>query len=189
MIHDACPHLCLPDATNHRSQAGSASVAISRSESIEGRPQLPFQSNRCWLWIAPHDIGFDGFFWHARDLRLTDLSFKDSLLLRVIEARGTKPIKAEPEIGADRAKQVTLETRLHPGLPKMQQQVIALYCRMRSERAMISVLKTLLCYALKWLGLDTDPDARPPQDQLIVLLNRQAVVGKRNAVGSHQELS
>jgi hypothetical protein len=150
---------------------------------------LPFRSIRCWLWIAPHDIGLDGFFWHARDLRLTDLSFKDFLLLRVIEARGTKPIKAESETDADRAKQVTLETRPHPELSDTQQKVIALGYGMRSERAKVPVRKTLLYYPLKCLRSDTDPDARPPQDQLIVLLNRQATVGKRNAAGSHQELS
>lgn len=36
---------------------------------------------------------------------------------------------------------------------------------------------TLLFYALKRLGLDTDPAARRPQDQQIVLFNRGAVSG------------
>jgi hypothetical protein len=35
------------------------------------------------------------------------------------------------------------------------------------------VRKALLYYALKRLGLDTDPAARRPQDQQIVLLNRE----------------
>ena len=39
----------------------------------------------------------------------------------------------------------------------------------------IPVRRSLLYYALKRLGLDTDPAARNPQDQQIVLLNREAI--------------
>jgi hypothetical protein len=46
---------------------------------------------------------------------------------------------------------------------------------MRGGRAEIRVRKALLYYALKRLGLDTDPSARRPQDQQIVLLNAEAV--------------
>lgn len=39
----------------------------------------------------------------------------------------------------------------------------------------IPVRRALLYYALKRLGLDTDPTARRPQDQQIVLLNADKV--------------
>jgi hypothetical protein len=39
----------------------------------------------------------------------------------------------------------------------------------------IPVRRALLYYALKRLGLDTDPAARRPQDQQIVLLNAAEV--------------
>jgi len=41
----------------------------------------------------------------------------------------------------------------------------------------IPVRRALLFYALKRLGLDTDPAARRPQDQQIVLLNSDRVFG------------
>jgi hypothetical protein len=41
--------------------------------------------------------------------------------------------------------------------------------------AKIMVWRALLYYALRGLGLDTDPVARRPQDQQIVLLNRDLV--------------
>ena len=41
----------------------------------------------------------------------------------------------------------------------------------------IPVRRALLYYALKRLGLDTDPSAREPKDQQIVLLNGQDVMG------------
>jgi hypothetical protein len=42
-------------------------------------------------------------------------------------------------------------------------------------KAKIKVQRALLCYALRRLGLDTDPGARKPQDQQIVLLNREVI--------------
>ena len=48
---------------------------------------------------------------------------------------------------------------------------------MEEGRAQIPVRRALLFYALKRLGLDTDPAARKPQDQQIVLLNAAEVIG------------
>jgi hypothetical protein len=42
-------------------------------------------------------------------------------------------------------------------------------------KAKLKVRRSLLYYALRRLGLDTDPGARKPQDQQIVLLNREVV--------------
>jgi hypothetical protein len=42
---------------------------------------------------------------------------------------------------------------------------------MRGGKAKIKVRRALLYYTLRRLGLDTDPAARRPQDQQIVLLN------------------
>jgi hypothetical protein len=68
---------------------------------------------------------------------------------------------------------VTLEIGPHPALSETQRKVIALDYGMRGDRAKIRVRKALLYYALKRLGLDTDPAARRPQDQQIVLLNQE----------------
>jgi len=42
------------------------------------------------------------------------------------------------------------------------------------------VRRALLYYALRRLGLDTDPAARRPQDQQIVLLNRGELINGAN---------
>jgi predicted DNA-binding transcriptional regulator YafY len=152
-------------------------AAIRRSEAIEVKYQSLSRPEPRWRWIAPHAIGFDGFRWHTRAYCLTDQSFKDFLLSRIIETRGTKPSEVGPGADADWNEQVTLEIGPHPELSDTQQKVIALDYGMRSGRANIPVRKALLYYALKRLGLDTDPAARRPQDQQIVLLNRDAVSG------------
>lgn len=153
----------------------SVVAAIRRSEAIEVKYQSLSQPEPRWRWIAPHAIGFDGFRWHTRAFCLTDQSFKDFLLSRIIETRGTKPSEISAEGDADWNEHVTLEIGPHPELSETQQKVIALDYGMRSGRATIPVRKALLYYALKRLGLDTDPSARRPQDQQIVLLNRSAI--------------
>jgi len=55
--------------------------------------------------------------------------------------------------------------------------VVALDYGMRDGKASITVRKALLYYTLKRLGLDTDPAARKPSDQQIVLLNREVLDG------------
>ncbi len=153
----------------------SVVAAIRRSEAIEVKYQSLSRPEPRWRWIAPHAIGFDGFRWHTRAFCLTDQSFKDFLLSRIIETRGTKPSEVGADRDADWNEQVTLEIGPHPQLSETQQKVIALDYGMRSGRAKIPVRKALLYYALKRLGLDTDPTARRPQDQQIVLINRTQV--------------
>lgn len=154
----------------------SVVAAIRRSEAIEVKYQSLSRPEPRWRWIAPHAIGFDGFRWHTRAFCLTDQSFKDFLLSRIIETRGTKPSEVGADGDADWNEQVTLEIGPHPELSDTQQKVIALDYGMRGGRAKILVRKALIYYALKRLGLDTDPTARRPQDQQIVLLNRTEIV-------------
>ena len=156
----------------------SVIAAIHRSEAMEVKYQSLSRPEPRWRWIAPHAIGFDGFRWHTRAFCLIDQNFKDFLLSRIIETRGTK----QSEIGADGDREwnesVVLEIGPHPDLSETQQKVIALDYGMRGGRAHISVRKALLYYALKRLGLDTDPAARLPKDQQIVLLNGQGLGAK-----------
>lgn len=167
----------------------SVVTATQRSEAIEVKYQSLSRPEPRWRWIAPHAIGFDGFRWHARAFCLTDQSFKDFLLSRIIETRGTKPSEVDADGDADWNEQVTLEIGPHPELSETQQKVIALDYGMRGGRAKIPVRKALVYYALKRLGLDTDPTARHPQDQQIVLLNAAELSIKTQArsAGSRME--
>lgn len=161
----------------------SVVVAIRRSEAIEVKYQSLSRPEPRWRWIAPHAIGFDGFRWHARAFCLTDEIFKDFLLSRIIETRGIRPSDVSADADADWCEQVTLEIGPHPELSETQQRVIALDYGMRGGKAKIPVRKALLYYALKRLGLDTDPAERRPQDQQIVLLNRGMLPGGYGTLG------
>ena len=145
--------------------------AIRRSEEVEIRYQSLSSPDPRWRWIAPHAIAFDGFRWHARAFCLTDECFKDFLLSRMIEIRGSRESGTTADDDLDWNSEVVLEVAPHPELSETQAKVIALDYGMRGGSAKIKVRRALLYYALRRLGLDTDPAARRPQDQQIVLMN------------------
>ena len=181
LAYDAAP---TPARGIHAETLRAMIAAIRRSEAIEVKYQSLSRPEPRWRWIAPHAIGFDGFRWHARAFCLTDQSFKDFLLSRMIETGATKPGEVGPSADADWNEFVTLEIGPHPGLSDTQQAVIALDYAMQGGKASIPVRKALLYYALKRLGLDSGHRAKLPQDQQIILLNQEAVLGMRSAVGT-----
>lgn len=146
--------------------------AIRRSEAIEVKYQSLSSPDPRWRWIAPHAIAFDGFRWHTRAFCQTDESFKDFLLSRILEIRGSRESETTADDDRDWHSEDTLEVGPHPDLSETQAKVIALDYGMRGGKAKIKVRRALLYYALRRLGLDTAPEARPPQDQQIVLLNK-----------------
>ncbi|MDN2584315.1 hypothetical protein [Aquibium sp. ELW1220] len=94
---------------------------------------------------------------------------------RILEIRGSRESGVSAGKDHDWHNWVTLEIGPHPALSETQAKVIALDYGMRGGKAEIKVRRALLYYALRRLGLDTDPAARQPRDQQIVLLNRDAV--------------
>jgi len=68
-------------------------------------------------------------------------------------------------------ERIALRISPHPGLSANQRRIIELDYGMTDGCAEMEVRKSLLFYNLKRLGLDTDPMARRPQDQHIILTN------------------
>lgn len=94
---------------------------------------------------------------------------------RIVETRASKASHAAASRDVDWHCDVDLIIAPHPDLSAGQRKAIELDYAMDRGRATIPVKRALLYYALKRLGLDTDPGARKPQDQQIVLLNREAI--------------
>jgi len=127
-------------------------------------------------WIEPHALAFDGFRWHARAFCQNDQVFKDFLLSRIVEVGDQGPVTSDPSFDGAWHTDVLLEIGPHPDLSDNQRRAIEMDYGMEAGRAQIAVRRALLFYALKRLGLDTDPAARRPQDQQIVLLNRDILL-------------
>lgn len=152
---------------------------IRRAEALEVKYQSLSNPEPRWRWIAPHAIAFDGFRWHSRAFCIADECFKDFLLSRILSTRDTRESPRSSDADRDWNELITLEIGPHSALSETQAKVIELDYGMRGGKAKISVRRALLYYALKRLGLDTDPSARKPQDQQIILLNPEAVLGEK----------
>jgi len=125
-------------------------------------------------WIEPHALAFDGFRWHVRAFCQNDQVFKDFLLSRIVEVGEQGPVTSQPSADDAWHTEVVLEIGAHPELSDNQRRAIEMDYGMEEGRAHIPVRRALLFYALKRLGLDTDPAARRPWDQQIVLLSNKS---------------
>lgn len=155
-------------------------TALKRKEALEVLYQSMSSPDPSWRWIAPHALVFDGFRWHARAHCPRSGEFKDFVLSRIGEARGSKVSDALALRDQDWQDYVNLVIAPHPELSAGQRKAIELDYGMDDGKVVIPVKRALLYYALKRLGLDTDPAARCPQDQQIILLNRDSV-GRQSA--------
>lgn len=151
--------------------------AIENREAIEVRYQSMSQPEPAWRWIAPHALGFDGFRWHARAWCFKDAAFKDFVLSRILKDRAHKPSEIDPQTDRNWHNTVDLVIAPHPDLSDAQKAAVALDYGMKNGCATLSVRSAMLYYALRRLGLDTDPSVREPKDQQIVLHNRLDTAG------------
>lgn len=146
-------------------------IAIRRVEAIEVRYQSMSAQDPEWRWIAPHALAFDGFRWHARSCCEKSGEYRDFVVSRILDTRQTRAPQKQTMSDIAWEEIVELAVGPHPDLSAPQKRAIELDYGMQSGRVSIPVRRALLYYALKRLGLDTDPSAREPQDQQIVLLS------------------
>lgn len=125
--------------------------------------------------IEPHALAHDGFRWHARAFDRESGEFRDFVLGRISRPKPAGPARTEPSADRDWHEFVALEIAPHPRLSPTQAKAIALDYGISKGTAKIRVRRALLFYALRRLGLDLDPDARSPQEQHIVLVNRAEI--------------
>ncbi len=127
-----------------------------------------------WRWIAPHAIAFDGFRWHTRAFCETDACFKDFLFSRILGIRGARESEASADDDGDWQSEVRWKSANTPPSqkpsPRSWRSTMGCVGARRRSRS-----GALLHYALRHLGLGTDPGARKPQNQQIILLNREVV--------------
>lgn len=167
------------DATPLPHRKIDASVLRLVLQAIRGKSCLNalYQSmsrpERAERTIEPHAIAFDGFRWHARAFDHETEEFRDFVLGRLSKARLAEPARRRPEDDANWHNFVDLVIAPHPDLTLAQARAVALDYGITRNSLKIPVRRALAFYALKRLGLDHEPEARPPNVQQIVLLNRK----------------
>jgi hypothetical protein len=125
--------------------------------------------------IEPHALAHDGFRWHTRAFDRETAAYRDFVLGRLSKAKVGGVAGSSPRSDADWHTYVVLVIAPHPDLSPAQSRAIAMDYDIRGKSTSLRVRRALLFYALKRLGLDVAPDARPAHEQHIVLLNRSEV--------------
>ncbi len=126
--------------------------------------------------IEPHALAHDGFRWHARAFDRERGEFRDFVLGRMSRPKIGDRSRSDPAEDRDWHAFVVLEIAPHPALTPGQARAIAMDYALGRGAAKLRVRRALLFYALRRLGLDVPADARPPQQQHIVLLNRSEIL-------------
>lgn len=137
-----------------------------------------------YIELAPDDTVYDNGALHAiglgvlrgyrRAFGLTDDRLMNFLLSWILDIRGSRECETSVDEDLDWHSEVTLDVGRHLALFDTQAKVIPLDYG-RGGRAKVKLRRSLMRYALRWHGLDTDPAALRPQDQQIVLLNRDQI--------------
>lgn len=159
----------VPERAVEKSVLRGLLAAIAAREAVAARYvsfQRPGISRRV---LSPHAFVFDGFRWHVRAHDAGDDRFKDFVIARLSDLRGTG--RAGRAAEADRAwqHQVTLVIAPHPGLDPHQRQVIARDYGMERGRLRVTVREAVLFYVRRRFGLTQGHEKRPAQEQHIVL--------------------
>jgi hypothetical protein len=150
-------------------------TAIRKRLSLAVTYQSMSRSEPIQRMIEPHALAHDGFRWHTRAFDRETQTFRDFVLGRMARPKFAGPAQSRPQDDRDWQDFVDLEIAPHPGLTPAQAKAIELDYGIVKGRAKIRVRRALLFYALRRLGLDLRPDARPPHEQHIVLVNRNVI--------------
>ncbi|MBV8567400.1 MAG: WYL domain-containing protein [Methylobacteriaceae bacterium] len=150
-------------------------AAIRERHALEALYQSMSRPSPMRRVIEPHALAYDGFRWHARAFDRERQEFRDFVLGRLSKAAAAGPAGSDPREDANWHAIIELVVAPHPKLTPAQARAIALDYGIHRGELRIPVRRALLFYALKRLGLDVTPDARPPHEQHIVLLNRAEV--------------
>lgn len=150
--------------------------AIERRQRLDIRYQSMSRPEPSRRKIEPHALAHDGFRWHVRAWDGETASFRDFVLGRISAPASLGLARRAGEADDDWNRWTELRIAPHPDLTPAQRRAVCLDYGIESDYTSLPVRRALLFYALRRLGLDTPPETRPPQEQHIILLNREEVL-------------
>ena len=102
--------------------------------------------------------------------------YKDFLFARILDIREYKDHEIDALADYQWHEKVEVCIGPNPGLNEDQQRVIATDYGMKDRELRINVRRAFLFYFLKQLGLQVEALKRPPEDQHIILKNRDEII-------------
>lgn len=149
--------------------------AINDKMSVEIEYQSMSREQPIWRRVVPHTLAYNGYRWHIRAYCYIRETFRDFLFARILEIKDHQP--DEIDSSADIRWQNFVEVKIapHPGLTETQKRIIERDYGMENSVGKIKVRAALYFYLERQLGLDEECESRPPQQQQIILVNRDEI--------------
>ena len=141
--------------------------AAFADESVEIYYFSIHSGTEAWRWISPRAFGHDGYRWHVRAWCHEDGAFKDFVLGRIADVRGSKiPDQPVPR-DRDWSTWVTIRFKACSELSPTQRRAIEKDFAMVRGVGVLRVRKAMLLYTLNYLGL---ADRAEPQVRRLALV-------------------
>jgi predicted DNA-binding transcriptional regulator YafY len=150
-------------------QAANAKQALE----IKYQSMNPNRPEPVWRWIVPHAFCSDGLRWHVRAFCNIDHKFKDFLISRILETKGSQAadVDATKDLQWHSFFDVTLIS--NPAYSESLQKTIAQDYGMKHGKITMPVRYALLYYFKKRLRLDVAEALDDPKEAPVVIENRE----------------
>lgn len=125
--------------------------------------------------ITPHALAYDGYRWHVRAFCHLRLDYRDFVFARILNLAPAPPPATEMPPDAEWDRELSVLIGPNPALDDNRKRVLALDYGMTNDRLVVKTRQALAYYLLRRLGLDKAND-KPPEEQQIVLLNREELL-------------
>jgi len=149
--------------------------AIKDNMSLEIEYQSMSRPQPIWRRILPHTLSYDGYRWHIRAYCYLRKTFRDFLIARILQVKDHKPDEIDSSADILWHNFIDVKIAPHPKLEETQRRIIERDYGMENGIGSIRVRVALYFYLQRRLGLDEGCESRPPNEQQIVLVNRDEI--------------
>lgn len=125
--------------------------------------------------ISPHALGFDGIRWHVRAYCHEKKDFRDFVLSRILSVGKIERSDIDPNEDMRWNFVVSLHIIPNPNLSESQRKAIELDYGMENGEVVYKCRQALLFYTLRRLRLGPDDESADPENQQIVLKNKNEI--------------
>lgn len=143
--------------------------AIKAKAAIEIKYQSISTDLAGWRWIEPHALASDGMRWHVRAYCQHRLAFRDFVLGRILDIRGSRSAEVSPDRDEEWSEYVCVVIAANPGLAAGQREIIERDYAMDNGRTEIVVRRALLFYLKKRLGVEDGANQSPNSQQVVIV--------------------
>ena len=150
-------------------------TALKKKQSVLMKYQSMSRPSPVWRWFSPHAFVFDGFRWHVRGFCELTNEFRDFILGRVWEIKGTKEAEANAKDDHKWNHFVSIHLIPHPSLSSDQKKVIEKEYNMENGVAALCVREAFVYYVLSRFRVNVKNESKRAENENILVSNYKEI--------------